>query len=64
MKKYEAVYLPAGSYDPSKKGFKTVWHAWDYIYTKICDKCKVELNEKGDEAFAPCLAEWMVYEEE
>lgn len=45
-KKYFACYMPAteSEKDPSKGGFNSEKEAWNYISTRLCKSCKLELD--------------------
>ena len=61
MKTFEACYMSAGEYNPSKGGFKTEREAWDFVYDRMCESCQ-EAHKTG--GVTHCDAEWVIAEED
>lgn len=54
MKTFEAIKLSAtDKYDPSKKGFRTEWEAWEYVKQHYCEGCE----KARDDGYQPCSGE-------
>lgn len=56
LRRYCAIYMPAGDSGLSRYGFKNEDDAWDYAESQYCETCQELL--KDEDAVISCSGEW------